>query len=62
MSLKIVDPSPIYADGNLHVMSLYERLEKCIDDYAEKHTLPVTRAEIVGTLEFLKAHYMGALE
>lgn len=48
----------LHPDMNAPLCSLFDRIEAVIDDYCAKHNSPVTRAEIVGTLEFLKNHYM----
>lgn len=55
MTLTVV---PLHPDRNPGVASLYDQLDKVIDDYCANSTVPVTSAEIVGTIEFLKLAHM----
>lgn len=53
-SLKVVKISPKKV---LHINSLYDALKMRIDDHIEFSKMPVTVAEIVGTLDILKDAY-----
>lgn len=57
MTLKVVDNvEPLFIGGNPHVHTLYERIEKVIEDHiALKENANTTVAEVIGTLEILKA-------
>jgi len=56
VELKVV---PINPDGKLHLYNLYEALLTLVDDHLKQSNTPVTRAEIVGTLEFVKQEVMN---
>jgi hypothetical protein len=54
--LKVV---PINPDGKPHLFNLNEAILCLIDDILQQSNKPVTKAEIVGTLEFVKQEVMN---
>ncbi len=60
MTLKVVEP--IHDEGRKQkLVSLHERLVNVIYEYARENTEAPTKAEICGTLDFVKAEIMGTL-
>lgn len=57
--LKIV---PISPNAKLRVGTLHERIIDAISEYCASSNEPVTKAEICGTLDFVKANIMGLFE
>lgn len=51
-----------YLDKNPKISTLYDKLNAVIQDHCQNNTHPVTSAEVVGTLEFLKAAHMGVYD
>ena len=58
--LKVVES--LHPGRTPRIASLHERLMAVIDEYCEAHESPVTKAEVVGTLEFVKADIMDVYE
>ena len=48
--------------ANPKVSTLYEKLNAVIEDHVMNCPHPVTGAEVIGTLEFLKAAHMGVYD
>lgn len=55
-NLKVVPLSP---NSSLHIQSLYDRILFVIDEYCSQKDTPVTLAEILGTLEFVKREILN---
>lgn len=59
MTLKVVENvEPLHPGQTPQIANLYDRLHEVIVDYVRNSTAPVTAAEVVGTLEFLKLAHM----
>lgn len=53
--LKVIKAFP---HKNPKIESLHDRILNCIDEYAVHNETPGTFAEIIGTLECVKDHFM----
>lgn len=55
--LKVVET--LHKNRNPSVASLYDKIQEVIDEHCRNSPVKVTSAEVIGTLEFIKAANMG---
>lgn len=60
MTVKLVEP--LHPHSNPSVASLYDKLNAVILEHCENSPVKVTSAEVIGTIEFIKATHMGLFD